>query len=70
MSIVEEVLKQNLEAGWSKEEFKNINCGDKRIDKRFHKVTEQLSETPTKSINQSCKWPIQKQRIDYLEMKK
>ena len=55
MSIVEEVLKQNLEAGWSKEEFKNINIGDKRIDKRFHKVTEQLSETPTKSINQSCK---------------
>jgi hypothetical protein len=55
MSTVEEVLKQRLEPGWSKEEFKKINYGDKRIDKRFRKVTDQLSASPTQSINQSCK---------------
>lgn len=54
MLPVEDIVKENIEPEWSKEEFENINFGDKRIDKRFQKVSEKLSEKPTFSINQAC----------------
>jgi hypothetical protein len=54
MLSVEDIVKQQIEPGWSKEEFKNINFGDKRIDKRFQRVSDQLAEKPTAPINQAC----------------
>ena len=54
MLPVEDIVKQHIDAEWSKEEFENINFGDKRIDKRFQKVSVQLSKKPTVPINQAC----------------
>lgn len=53
-SRVEENLEPVIEPGWGREEFKMIALGDKRLDKRFIKVTEKLSAKPLASINQAC----------------
>ncbi len=54
MLLFEEIIKQKLEKDWCKEEFKMVDFNDKRIDKRFLKVSEQLSDNPAASINQAC----------------
>lgn len=51
---IEKIVKEPIEPNWSKEEFKTINFGDKRIDKRFQKVSEELSLAPSSPINQAC----------------
>jgi hypothetical protein len=51
---VEESWEHVVEPSWSREEFKMIDLGDKRLDKRFLRVTEKLSLKPLVSINQAC----------------
>ena len=53
-SRVEESWEHVIEPGWSKEEFKMIDLRDKRLDRRFIRVTENLSSQPLASINQAC----------------
>ncbi len=54
MLNIEEIINQNPETGWSKKEFSMISFGDERVDKRFMKVSEQLSKLPGVSINEAC----------------
>ena len=47
-----------IDSEWTKKEFESINLGDKRLNKRFIKVAEQLSSQSTAPINQACDtWP-------------
>lgn len=39
---------------WALEEFKNIDLGDKRLNKRAARVAERLADTPTASIPGAC----------------
>ncbi len=39
---------------WAAEEFKGINLGDKRLDKRAVLLAEWLAEKPTASIPGAC----------------
>ena len=39
---------------WSRTEFAGIDFGDKRLNMRFQKTVEKLSEQPLSSINQAC----------------
>jgi len=54
MIELKEILEEKIDKGWSEKEFKHISLGDKRLDKRLKKVTEQLSKKPQASINHSC----------------
>lgn len=40
--------------GWAAEEFKTIDLGDKRLDKRAVLLAERLAEKPTASIPGAC----------------
>lgn len=40
--------------GWAADEFKEINLGDKRLNKRMTKLCDTLSESPESPINQAC----------------
>jgi hypothetical protein len=39
---------------WAAEEFKDIDLGDKRLDKRAVRLAERLAEKPTASIPGAC----------------
>ena len=39
---------------WAAEEFKSIDLGDKRLDKRAVLLAERLAEKPTASIPGAC----------------
>lgn len=39
---------------WSRTEFAGVDFGDKRLNVRFQKTAEKLSEQPLSSINQAC----------------
>jgi hypothetical protein len=39
---------------WSRTEFAGIDFGDRRLNMRFQKTAEKLSEQPLSSINQAC----------------
>jgi hypothetical protein len=39
---------------WAAEEFKGIDLGDKRLDKRAVLLAERLAEKPTASIPGAC----------------
>jgi len=41
-------------ASWCRDEFRGIEFGDPRINRRFFKVAEQLSNQPSQPINQAC----------------
>ena len=46
---------QMVEArAWCREEFSNIQLGDKRLNQRWIKTAELLSTQPTNYINQAC----------------
>lgn len=47
-------INQEGKMGWAADEFKEINLGDKRLDKRMIKLFETLSESPESPINQAC----------------
>jgi hypothetical protein len=40
--------------GWAMEEFSNVELGEKRLNKRFIKLCDSLSESPESPINQAC----------------
>lgn len=40
--------------GWAAEEFKHIDLGDRRLDKRAALLAEQLAANPMASIPQAC----------------
>ena len=40
---------------WATEEFSDIDLGDKRLDKRLHKLAETLARQPSASIPSACK---------------
>lgn len=54
MIEVEEIVKQEIDKGWSEKEFDLIDLNDKRLDKRFKKVSDQLSMKPQSTINHAC----------------
>jgi len=39
---------------WVEEEFRGIELGDRRLEKRFYRMGEQLSARPEAYINQAC----------------
>jgi hypothetical protein len=41
--------------GWAREEFENIDLGDKRLDRRLMLLAERLADKPTASIAGACK---------------
>ncbi len=43
-----------IDSVWSKEEFSGIDFNDKRLNKRFIKLSEALSSQPSVPINQAC----------------
>ena len=43
-----------VSTGWAAEEFKTIDLGDKRLDKRAVLLAERLAEKPTASIPEAC----------------
>ncbi len=47
--------RSEVQAGnWVEEEFRGIELGDRRLEKRFYKMGEQLSARPEAYINQAC----------------
>lgn len=44
----------NAKLHWSKTEFSEVSFGDKRLNMRFQKTVEKLSDQPLSSINQAC----------------
>jgi hypothetical protein len=40
--------------GWAEEEFKGVNLGDKRLNKRLCQLLNQLSKNPMDSIPTAC----------------
>ena len=42
------------EQHWCQREFAEIDFGDKRLNERFIKTAQRISEQPTASINQAC----------------
>ena len=45
------MIKRN---SWSREEFSELNLGDKRLNERLIKLCDSLSEAPESPINQAC----------------
>jgi hypothetical protein len=39
---------------WDDDEFAEVNLGDKRLDSRWVKLCDSLSEAPESPINQAC----------------
>jgi hypothetical protein len=39
---------------WAEEEFKTVDLGDKRLNKRLFLLAERLSESPSGSIPGAC----------------
>jgi hypothetical protein len=54
MIKLEEILSKEIDKGWSEKEFNLMDLNDKRLDKRFKKVSEQISNKPQSPINQAC----------------
>jgi hypothetical protein len=55
MDTTETKMDVKLDLGWAQNEFGKISFGDTRLDKRFRKVAEDLSQLPERSINQASK---------------
>ncbi|MBU0581461.1 MAG: IS4 family transposase [Candidatus Margulisbacteria bacterium] len=52
--MIDEILTQELDEGWSKKEFEQIDLKDKRLNERLITVSEQFSSNPGAPINQAC----------------
>lgn len=52
--MIEEILKQEVDKGWSNKELEGIDLKDKRLNNRFITLSESLSAKPGASINQAC----------------
>lgn len=46
--------RDRVDPHWSELEFADLDFGDKRLDRRFRKTAQRLSEQPMASINQAC----------------
>ena len=44
----------NKNKSWAADEFAQIDCNDKRLDKRFIKLASDLSRNSQAPTNQSC----------------
>ncbi|MBN1675032.1 MAG: transposase [Kiritimatiellae bacterium] len=49
------------DAGWTAEEFADVDLGDKRLDARLITLCDRFSDSPESPINQAC--------IDWAETK-
>jgi len=54
MNNKSEISSSDIEQHWIKTEFAGIEFGDRRLNMRFQKTAEILSEQPLSSINQAC----------------
>ena len=43
-----------IEQSWAKDEFVNLDIGDKRLNSRLINICDRFSESPESSINQAC----------------
>lgn len=47
-------LQERVDPHWCEVEFADLDLGDERLNRRFRKTAQRLSEQPMASINQAC----------------
>lgn len=52
--MLEEILNQELDKGWSEKELEDVDLKDQRLNNRLISVSEKLGAHPGASINKSC----------------
>jgi hypothetical protein len=61
-------MKKN---NWAEKEFGNVDFGDKRLNKRLYKISEDFFKLPESTINQSCdNWAETKAAYRFFQNKK